>query len=155
MTSLLFLASAMKITVWVFAFVVAVILYRKLRLRTIPWLIAFFVLGLAATPISMLIGSASREWAAAETYPFQMSAIDFMKLGVATSLLESAAYFLVTLLVVSEVLFLVSNSRTAPDLGVMKQLLVLRDRVKVLGPALIVLGVSRPALFVMLYAVGP
>ena len=78
-----------------------------------------------------------------------------MKLGVATSLLESAAYFLVTLLVVSEVLFLVSNLRTAQDLGATKRLLVLRDKVKVLGSALIVLGVSRPALLVLLYAVGP
>jgi hypothetical protein len=128
-------------------------LYRTLRLSSLPWIGAIYLLSLVTVPLTQLL--------ARRIFPFGADPTGLRvrpegALVITNSCIEGLGNLLLALLAFSEVAFLVSRAYPESHSRLLAFFFRLHDYVREIGVAALILVVSTPLLtFVFLHFHGP
>ncbi|HEX8234499.1 MAG TPA: hypothetical protein VF600_00935 [Abditibacteriaceae bacterium] len=137
-------SSILQLVRWGLLVAFGIWLHRRLPLRSLPWAGAYLLL--TAAPL-MLANTFLLRWLVGkQTLPFgwssSMSTGAFVtKMITGSRLFGAAAMLILTIMVLSDLIFLLSRAGIEPDRKAVRRLLVLRDWSTPLGLAVIALTV--------------
>ena len=144
------LLDVVRVAWWVSIFGGGIYLYRRLRLRSMPWLLAYCAVGLVMGPIVGWVAKAVVDGDYSPWYRWTVG--DFVAImGFSRSILATVGSFIIAGLIVSEVVCLVGNSSLREQVTLLKYADEVRQRVGLFGGVLIGSQMVVPAVWVVLW----